>query len=64
MRETISGRNPVYECLRAKRRDVFRLQIAEGVQERGRLAGRPLGGIEVEGHEALRLLPREDAGVV
>jgi 23S rRNA (guanosine2251-2'-O)-methyltransferase len=37
MRETITGRNPVYESLRAKRRDVFRLQIAEGVQERGRL---------------------------
>ncbi|MGA2490760.1 MAG: 23S rRNA (guanosine(2251)-2'-O)-methyltransferase RlmB [Anaerolineales bacterium] len=37
MRETIYGRNPVYEALRAKRRDVFRLQIAEGVLERGRL---------------------------
>jgi len=37
MREIITGRNPVYETLRAKRRDVFRLQIAEGVQERGRL---------------------------
>ena len=37
MRETIYGRNPVYETLRAKHRDVFRLQIAEGVQEKGRL---------------------------
>ena len=37
MRETIYGRNPVFETLRAKRRDVFRLQIAEGVQDRGRL---------------------------
>jgi 23S rRNA (guanosine2251-2'-O)-methyltransferase len=37
MRETIYGRNPVYESLRARRRDGFRLQIAEGVQERGRL---------------------------
>ena len=37
MRETIYGRNPVYETLRARRRDGFRLQIAEGVQERGRL---------------------------
>ncbi|HEX9840670.1 MAG TPA: 23S rRNA (guanosine(2251)-2'-O)-methyltransferase RlmB, partial [Anaerolineales bacterium] len=27
----------VYETLRAKRRDVFRIQIAEGVQEKGRL---------------------------
>ena len=37
MREIIYGRNPVYESLRAKRRDGFRLQIAEGAQERGRL---------------------------
>ena len=38
MRECIFGRNPVYETLRAKRRDFFRLQIAEGVQEKGKLA--------------------------
>jgi 23S rRNA (guanosine2251-2'-O)-methyltransferase len=38
MRETIYGRNPVYETLSAKRRDVFRLRLAEGVQERGRLS--------------------------
>ncbi len=37
MRETIYGRNPVLETLRARRREVFRLQVAEGVQERGRL---------------------------
>ena len=37
MRETIYGRNPVYETLRARRREVFRLLVAEGVQERGRL---------------------------
>ena len=37
MRETIYGRNPVYETLRARRRDGFRLQIAEREQERGRL---------------------------
>ena len=37
MREFIYGRNPVYETLRAKRRDVFRIQLAEGVQEKGRL---------------------------
>lgn len=37
MREFIWGRNPVYETLRAKRRDVFHLQIAEGVQEKSRL---------------------------
>jgi 23S rRNA (guanosine2251-2'-O)-methyltransferase len=39
MRETIYGRNPVYETLRARRRDVFRLQVGEGVQARGRLTG-------------------------
>ena len=37
MKEYIYGRNPVYETLRAKRRDVFLLLIAEGVQEKGRL---------------------------
>lgn len=38
MKEWIYGRNAVYECLRAKRRDFFRLRVAEGAQERGRLA--------------------------
>lgn len=37
MKEFIYSRNAVYETLRAKRRDVFRIQIAEGVQEKGRL---------------------------
>jgi 23S rRNA (guanosine2251-2'-O)-methyltransferase len=37
MREIIYGRNPVYETLRAKRREVFRVQIAEGVQDKGRV---------------------------
>ena len=38
MKEFIYGRNPVYETLHAKRRDVFSLQVAEGVQDKGRLA--------------------------
>lgn len=38
MKEFIYSRNAVYESLRAKRREVFRIQIAEGVQEKGRLA--------------------------
>lgn len=38
MREWIGGRNPVYETLRADRRQVFRLFLADGVQEKGRLA--------------------------
>lgn len=37
MKEWLYGRNAVYECLRAKRRDVFRLRVAEGAQEKGRL---------------------------
>jgi 23S rRNA (guanosine2251-2'-O)-methyltransferase len=37
MKELLYGRNAVYETLRANRRQVFRLQIAEGVQEKGRL---------------------------
>ena len=38
MRETITGRNPVYESLRAKRREGLRLLVVEGAQERGRLS--------------------------
>lgn len=38
MREWIVGRNPVYEVLRAGRRHPFRLQVAQGAQEKGRLA--------------------------
>lgn len=38
MKEILYGRNAVYETLRARRRDVFRLQVAEGAQEKGRLA--------------------------
>jgi len=37
MREWIGGRNPVYEVLRAGRRQPFRLLLAEGAQEKGRL---------------------------
>jgi 23S rRNA (guanosine2251-2'-O)-methyltransferase len=38
MSEWIFGRNPVYEVLRAGRRQCFRLHLAEGLQEKGRLA--------------------------
>ena len=37
MREWICGRNPVYETLRARRRHLFRLLVAEGAQAKGRL---------------------------
>ena len=38
MKETIYSRNAVYETLRAKRRQAFSLEVAEGVQEKGRLS--------------------------
>ncbi len=37
MKEWIVGRNPVYEVMNAGRRQAFRLQVARGVEERGRL---------------------------
>lgn len=37
MKEWITGRNPVYEVLRANRRQPFRLLIANGVEETPRL---------------------------
>ena len=35
MREWITGRNPVFETLSAHRRQVFRLLLAVGVEEKG-----------------------------
>jgi 23S rRNA (guanosine2251-2'-O)-methyltransferase len=37
VKEILTGRNPVYEVLRAGRRQGLRLLVAEGVQEKGRL---------------------------
>jgi 23S rRNA (guanosine2251-2'-O)-methyltransferase len=37
MKEWIVGRNPVHEALRAKRRQPFRLWIATGVEEKGKI---------------------------
>ncbi len=37
MKEFLYSRNAVYEVLRARRREVFRLQVAEGAQDKGRL---------------------------
>ena len=37
MKEFVYSRNAVYETLRAKRREVFRIQIAEGAEMKGRL---------------------------
>ena len=36
MKEWIYGRNAVYETLRARRRQPFRLRLAQGVEEKGR----------------------------
>jgi 23S rRNA (guanosine2251-2'-O)-methyltransferase len=38
MKEFIYSRNAVHETLRAKRRQIFSIEIAEGAQEKGRLA--------------------------
>ena len=38
MREIVYGRNPVRECLRAGRREVYKVLLAQGVNERGALA--------------------------
>ncbi|MGW8250659.1 MAG: 23S rRNA (guanosine(2251)-2'-O)-methyltransferase RlmB [Anaerolineales bacterium] len=38
MREWLYGRNPVFETLKARRRQPFRLWAAEGAHEKGRLA--------------------------
>ncbi len=38
MKEWLTGRNPVYECLRAGRRHFFRLLIASGAEQKGRIA--------------------------
>jgi 23S rRNA (guanosine2251-2'-O)-methyltransferase len=37
MKEWITGRNPILETLRARRREIFRLFIAEGVEDSQRL---------------------------
>ena len=38
MKEFIYSRNAVYEAIVAKRRQIFSIEIAEGVQEKGKLA--------------------------
>ncbi len=37
MKEWLYGRNAIYESMRAKRRQFFRLRIAQGVEEKGHL---------------------------
>jgi 23S rRNA (guanosine2251-2'-O)-methyltransferase len=52
MKEWIVGRNPVYEVLASGRRDVFRLLVATGVEEKGRLT-------EIMRGASLRRIPLE-----
>ena len=37
MKEWITGRNPIYEALQARRRHFFRLRVAKGIEEKGRV---------------------------
>jgi len=37
VKEWITGRNPIYEVLRARRRQVFRLVLAQGIRSEGRI---------------------------
>jgi len=52
MKEFIYGRNAVYETLSARRRNFFRLEVAHGVQEKGRL----LQILELAGERKLPIL--------
>jgi 23S rRNA (guanosine2251-2'-O)-methyltransferase len=38
MKEWITGRNPIYEALQARRRHFFRLLVAKGIEEKGRVS--------------------------
>lgn len=57
MKEWIVGRNPVYELLQAKRRDVFRLLVAVGVEEKGRI--REILSLAAARKIAVERVPRE-----
>ncbi len=56
MKETIYSRNAVYETLRAARRQVFRIQVAEGAQEKGRLV--EIGRLAKERRIPIERVPR------
>ncbi len=50
MREWITGRNPVFEILQTRRRQIFRLLVASGTEEKGKL-------VEILAHAAKRRIP-------
>lgn len=58
MNEWLYGRNPIYETLRAKRRKVLGLQVAQGAQEKGRLA--EIIGLARKSGVPVRFVPRQD----
>ena len=57
MKEWITGRNPVYEVLTARRRQIFRLWLALGVEEKGRLA--EIIGLAVARKALVERVPRQ-----
>lgn len=69
MKEWIYGRNPVYECLRAGRRHFFKLQVARGAQQQGRLSeivsmGREAGlGVKYVPRQQLEQVSEHNQGV-
>lgn len=69
MKEWITGRNPVTEVLQAKRREVFRLHFASGIEEKGkileirRLAQSRKVPIEIVPREKLNAMAENPQGV-
>jgi 23S rRNA (guanosine2251-2'-O)-methyltransferase len=58
MREWVIGRNPVYEVVRADRRQIFQLLVAEGVQEKGQLT--EILRLSKERRIKMRRVPRQE----
>lgn len=57
MKELVYSRNAVYEVLRARQREVFRLIVAEGSQEKGRLS--EILNLAAERHVPIEKAPRQ-----
>lgn len=58
MSEWLYGRNPIYETLRTKRRRILGLQVAQGAQEKGRLA--EIIGLARKNGVPVKFVPRQD----
>ena len=57
MKEFILGRNPAFEVLQASRRQIFRLLVAAGAEEKGRLA--EILTLAAKKHIPLERVPRQ-----